>query len=291
MPHDSAGAHCCRALVCLLIAIAACSPRALAQSDSTRGPDAVKLGIIGGLTVGGFIYGHALQSEIWWKGEQSDFHIEWDRDWRYALGADKLGHVYFPYAITHTYSRLLLWSDVDSATAIWSAASLALAYQTYIEIRDGFSQQWGFSIGDAAANLVGASMPVLQHYVPPLRTIDYKISFFPSQRFRSGAHAAIIDDYESTYHWLTLHMDDVIPSSWRGVYPEFIDLAIGHGVRGLDDNGGGRHELYLALDWNLDKLPGDWWGWNALRHALRHYHLPSPAIRLYPGPLQVGFHF
>jgi hypothetical protein len=278
----------------LLVCIAS---RALAQDstavDSTRaaGVDALRLAAVTGVTAGGFVYGHVLQSNLWWKGERSEFHVEWDHDWRYALGADKLGHAWFPYMITHSYDRLLRWSGVDSTTAIWSAASLALSYQTYIEIRDGYSAAWGFSWGDMAANTVGAALPVAQHYIEPLRVIDYKISFYPSERFRAGTHAAIIDDYESSYHWLVLHVDDVLPAEWSDHYPGFVDLALGHGVKGLDDEGGGRHEIFLALDWNLDRLPGDWWGWSLLRHIVRHYHLPSPAIRLYPGPITVGIRF
>ncbi|MBC8144340.1 MAG: DUF2279 domain-containing protein [bacterium] len=306
MLRESGVALCCTAVLLLAITIVRVDAASIVivggdatpQVDTTTArdstsiqPDNLRLALIGGVTVGGFIYGHVLQSDIWWKGDRSDFHFEWKHDWTYALGADKLGHMWFPYATTHTYSHLFRWAGVDSTTAIWSAASLALAYQTYIEVRDGFSAVWGFSWGDCAANVVGAGLPVAQHYLPALRLFDYEISFYPSDRFRAGTHAAIIDDYESAHHWLSLHMANVIPDSWRGYYPEFIDVAIGHGVRELDDKGGGRHEIYLALDWNLDRLPGDWWGWNLLRHVLRHYHLPSPAIRLYPGPVHVGFRF
>lgn len=272
-------------------------PRPAADSSDTPvdslepRPDGLRLAIVGAATATGFIYGHVLQSNIWWKGARSDFHFEWTHDWNYSLGADKLGHVFFPYLTAHTYDHLFRWAGLDSTTAVWSAASLAFSYQTYTEIRDGFSAAWGFSWGDVAANAIGAGLPIAQRYSPALRLFEYKISFYPSERFRAGANAAIIDDYESTHHWLALHMADVLPESWRANYPAFIDLAIGHGVRELDDAGGGRHELYLALDWNLDRLPGDWWGWNLIRHALRHYHLPSPAVRLYPGPVQFGIRF
>jgi hypothetical protein len=238
--------------------------------------DAVRLGLVSGLTAGAFIYGHVLQTNMWWKGERSDFHFEWKHDWSYSLGADKLGHAWFPYAIAHTYDELFRWARVDSTTSIWTAASLALGYQTYIEVRDGFSAEWGFSWGDFAADAIGAALPVAQHYVPTLGLVDFKMSFYPSERFLAGANRAIIDDYESSYHWLTLHVADVIPADWRDHYPAFVDLALGHGVKGLDGAGGGTHEIFVALDWNLDELPGDWWGWNLLRHALRHYHLPVP---------------
>jgi hypothetical protein len=279
----------CRLAAAMLIAVAA--PAGAQQPDSSARVDGVRLGIVGGATVAGFVYGHVVQTNMWWKGERSAFHIEWDHDWSYALGADKLGHAWFPYMVTHTYDELFRWAGVDSMTAIWSAASLALTYQTYIEVRDGFSAAWGFSWGDMFANVAGAALPVAQQYAPSLRAVDYKISFFPSERFRRGANRAIIDDYESSYHWLSVHVVDLLPEHLRDDYPGFIDLAIGHGVKGLDDRGGGYHEVFVALDWNLDRLPGDWWGWNLLRHIVRHYHLPSPALRIYPGPIQIGFHF
>ena len=274
-----------------LLLLVATSLAAQETRDSTRGVDAARLSLVGGVTVGAFVYGHAIQNDLWWKGERSAFHFEWDRDWRYSLGADKLGHAWFPYIAAHSYDHLLRWSGLDSSTAIWTAASLALGYQTYVEVRDGFSKQWGFSWGDFAADALGAGLPVAQRYLPELRVVELKMSFFPTDEFRAGGNRAIIDDYESTYHWLTLHVTQVLPASWRQGYPSFVDLALGHRVRDLDGAGGGTHELYLALDWNLDELPGDWWGWNLLRHAIRHYHLPAPSLRLWPGPVTVGIGF
>lgn len=253
--------------------------------------DGMRLALVGGVTAGAFVYGHVLQTDMWWKGERSAFHFEWHRDWTYSLGADKLGHAWFPYAMTHTYDKLLRWARFDSTAAILTAASLALAYQSYVEVRDGFSAEWGFSWGDFAADALGASLPVAQHYLPPLRHVDLKMSFYPSEKFQAGSNRAIIDDYESSYHWLTLHVAEVVPDEWRDHWPAFIDLALGHSVKDLDGLGDGTHEVFVALDWNLDALPGDWWPWDLLRHALRHYHLPSPALRVYPGPVRFGIQF
>ena len=45
-----------------------------------------------------------------------------------------------------------------------------------MEVHDGFYNEWGFSIGDFMANLLGASFAVGQHNIPFLRNFDYKIS-------------------------------------------------------------------------------------------------------------------
>jgi hypothetical protein len=251
--------------------------------------DQLKLYSILGVTAGGFIYGHAFLNELWWKGERTSFHFNFKEDWRYSLGADKLGHFYFPYLIGNVYSELFQWSGIEEKKSYYYSASLALLYQTYIEIRDGFSEQYGFSWGDYGANILGAAYPVLQYHYKELRNFNFKISFYPSARFRKDSHASIIDDYESTYHWLSFDVKNLLPEKTRRYYPAFINLAVGHSVKHLDTRG--THELFLALDWNLEALPGDAWILKFLKKTFNHYHLPSPAVRIYPDIAWFGIKF
>jgi hypothetical protein len=251
--------------------------------------DKIKLYSILGATAGGFIYGHAFLNDLWWKGEKSSFHFNFDQDWKYSLGADKLGHFYFPYLVTNVYTQLFQWSGVEEENSYYYAASLALFYQTYIEIRDGFSQKYGFSWGDYGANVLGTAYPVLQYHYSTLRNFNFKISFYPSTRFRNNSHGSIIDDYESTYHWLTFDVKNLLPESAGKYYPAFVNLAVGHSVKHLDVKGS--HELYIALDWNLEALPGDVWFLKFLKKTLNFYHLPSPAVRIYPDVAWFGIKF
>ncbi|MFN5379331.1 MAG: hypothetical protein ACK5BQ_11265, partial [Ignavibacteria bacterium] len=115
------------ALYALLIVLAPLQGRA----DDTTGLSPIRLGIVGGATIGGFIVGHAVLNDLWWKGAPTDFHFNTDDDYRYALNADKLGHATFAYIATTTYADLFRWTGMDSAQAIWSAAGVATAYQTY----------------------------------------------------------------------------------------------------------------------------------------------------------------
>ncbi len=247
-----------------------------------------KLAIVGGITVAGFVAGYALQDNLWWKGAGGAFHFDWDHDWRYALGADKLGHFYFPYAVTTIYAQAFRWCGMDTVGSLWWAGGLALAHQTFVEVRDGFSRQWGFSWGDVTANTLGAALPVAAGYVPALQAVRVKLSYDPSEKFRAGGYRAIIDDYESTYHWASVGLRDLVPAAWRGDVPAWLAIAVGHSVKGLDLAGAGHHEIYLALDWNLEGLPGDGWFWNLLKKNLNLYHLPSPAVRILPGVVWYG---
>ncbi len=246
--------------------------------------------IVGAATVGGVLYGHGIQDNVWWKGSYTPFHVNVGQDWTYALGADKLGHMVTPFAISRIWSTGLRACGFDSAAAIWTASGFALGYQTYVEIRDGFSAAYGFSPADMVANVVGAGLPIVQHYVPPLRSMTLQISFSPSQAFRDGAYGAIIDDYTSTTHWVSIDMADVVPASWTW-YPAWLNVAIGHSVENLDGRGGGNHVVYVSLDWNLARINGLPQWLRDLARVFHLYHLPAPAVRIAPSVAWFGLKF
>jgi hypothetical protein len=250
-----------------------------------------RLALVTGITSAGFIYGYTMQHAMWWKGEKSPFHFEWKQDWTYALGSDKFGHAYFPYLVSNIYCKLFQWSGVNETKSIWLGSALGMSYQTFIEIRDGFSKEWGFSWGDFTADLLGSSYPVAQYYYPWLRNITLKISYYPSNRFREHHNSTLIDDYESTYDWVSVSVHSLLPYECKKFWPAFVNLALGHSVKNLDDPSGGHHEFYLGLDWNLLSIPDSWWLYRILKNTIGYYHLPAPAIRIYPGVTWYGFKF
>lgn len=145
-----------------------------------------KIAAIAAVGTSAFVLGHVVVNDFWWKGEKSAFHVNWEQDWKYALGADKLGHLYFTYAATTALGGAFRWAGMDSTSAIWTGAGIAFGYQTYVEIRDGFSVDYGFSPGDFAFNTFGATLPILQHYLPVLRSIELQISYYPSASYKEG---------------------------------------------------------------------------------------------------------
>ncbi|MBU3700146.1 MAG: DUF2279 domain-containing protein [Candidatus Kapabacteria bacterium] len=278
-----------------------CEPRSEADSlagvvagsapPDAPGIDGWRLGAISTVGIGAFAIGHGWLNNLWWKGAPADFHVNWQQDWTYALGADKLGHAYFTSMASKVIAGSLRWSGVDTLTALWTGSAVALTYQTYNEIRDGYSVNYGFSPGDVAANVIGAALPVLQHYVPALRNVTFQISFYASEPFRSGMYNAIIDDYESTTHWLSFDVYEMLPAEAQAWYPSYLNIALGHSVRGLVGPGPREHVLVLSLDWNVKRLPclPNW-----LRSAfewLHMYHLPAPAVEIYPQVAWFGLRF
>lgn len=261
----------------------------MVQTDSL---DVLRFGVVASATVTGFTVGHVLMNNLWWKGEDRvPFHFNTESDYLYALNADKLGHAFFANAVSTTYGALMLWCGMDSTAAVWTGFGVAMTYQTYVEVRDGFSAAYGFSWGDMAANTAGALFPVAKRYLPFLRNTELQISYFPSPEFKSGEYSSIIDDYESTTHWLAVTPFDWLPESWQTWYPPWLGVAVGHSVDNLDGLGGGNHRVFVSLDFAPSRI-------RSLPHWLRDvlsvmhlYHLPAPAIEVYPTVVWYGLKF
>ena len=234
---------------------------------------------------------HGLLNSLWWKGQAVPFHMNWNQDWKYAIGADKVGHFVFSSMATTVYDKLYGLSGLDSSSSVLWAAATVLTYQTYIEVRDGFSRDYGFSIADGIANVLGAGFPVAQRFIPELRPFQFQISYWPSDDFRKGAYGAIIDDYTSTTHWLAVNVSDVLPRAWGHDFPQWLGIAVGHSVDNLDGRGGGRHVWYLSLDWQPARIKGlpDWL--RDVLDILHVYHLPAPAVRIAPDVRWFGLRF
>lgn len=260
-------------------------------TDTAR-VDPIRLAIVGGASAGAFVVGHVVLNDLWWKGERSDFHVTWTKDWRYALGADKLGHAVMPMIGVDIYRQAFEWTGMRRRPALWTAGSLAWLYMTYIEVRDGFSAEWGFSWGDMAANTLGVGWRVAEEYAPALRHVRWKVSYWPSSVYRAGGYGSIVDDYESTFHWMSFDPEVLLPAAWREPWPDWLNIAVGHSVEGIGAyDGSGSHAIYLSLDLDTEGLPGDSSFLRWLKRTLNYYHLPAPAIKVTPDVVWYGLKF
>lgn len=274
-------------LISILLIINAFSLNAQqAETDSLK---TGRMLLVGGLTMGGFVYAYGIQNTMWWKGEKSGFHTNWQEDWTTSLGADKFGHFYFGYLVSNVYSQAFRWTGMSREKSILYSSLFAFTYQTFLEVRDGFSEKYGFSWGDFAANALGCGYPLLQEKYPLLKNFNFKVSYRQSERYKNGSHSHIIDDYESTYLWMSIDINKLLPSDVEKYIPDFINIAVGHSVKRLDFEG--RHEFFIGLDWNLEALPGDNWFLKFLKKNLNFYHLPAPTIKIYPDVVWYGLKF
>lgn len=265
-------------------------PHTFAQSDlDSSNISQDRLWIIGGTTVGLMAASYGFQDNVWWKGEKGKFHFNWSQDWNANLGADKFGHFYFSYLASNIYIQAYEWAGITDYKSRIYGGLTAMLHQTFTEVRDGFSKQYGFSFGDYAFNLLGAFYPLLQYEFPLLNSVKFKISYYSSSRFKMGSNDYIIDDYESTYNWMSIDINDLLPVNLDNYFPDLVDFTIGYSVKGLDNNP--YHEIFIGLDWDLEALPGNSGLLKFLKKNLNYYHLPSPVIKIYPNVVWYGLKF
>lgn len=236
---------------------------------------------MGAVTLGVGIGVHLYQANAWWRDKTPTFRVV--NDWNYALWIDKTGHFFGTNLLAHGFSGGLEAANMDSETSAIVSASLALAFQMYVEIEDGYGANWGFSPGDAIADVVGASYYLGQYYFPALKHIQPRVSYWPTDKVKSGDDKAIIiDDYEGQKYWLGVRVKEFLPKNIKDYWPSFLMVSVGMGVKNLDGKGGGTREFYLALDLDAEQIPlyGGVWQW--IKNTLNYIHFPMPGIRITP---------
>jgi hypothetical protein len=248
-----------------------------------------------GLTGAGFVTSQIIQYDVYWSDRSNFSVMDLQAEYDDALLADKGGHFYISYAMSKTYAKALEWTGMQKENTIWWGAGVSLLHQTYVEVNDGFSEgevYLGFSIGDQITNIAGAAWPVAQYYYPILEEVNFKINFFASQEFKNGAYESISNDYTSTYHWVTVDILDMLNANdgpWG-----FLQLALGHSVKGIDRFGSGYHEFFLGLDLNwrhfleYDFVKNNYY-LQLIVEVLDKYRFPLPAFRISPEFTAYGF--
>lgn len=236
---------------------------------------------IGGITLGIGIGVHIYQANAWWQDQSSTFKIV--NDWKYALWLDKMGHFFGTSLIAHGLSAGFEATNMDlEKSAIYGAIG-AFAFEAFIEIEDGFGPQWGFSPGDFTADFLGALYTVGQYYYPTLKHIQPRVSYYPSKKYRDGEHKGnIIDDYAGQKYWLAFRMKELLPKSVSDYWPSFLMLSVGMGLRNWDGFGGGKQDVFIALDFDAETLPLHGPIWQFVKNTLNFIHFPMPGIRIAP---------
>lgn len=250
-------------------------------SDSSK-VNPYRLGLVLGTAVGVFTAAHFQQYSSWWKGELTKFHFK--DDFNQVLGADKFGHAYFSFLISDLLGKSLKWAGVEKSSAfIWSGIG-SLLFQTYVEVEDGFRPSLGFSVSDEVSNIIGAFLPYVREKFDVFKVVNFKISMFPSEKFKAGAHRFIVDDYESLYFWFSFDVSKILGVKFLKFWAfDFFDLAVGYSVKKINWDGSGEREIFLSIDYDLTKIPVNVWILKQIFNVLNYYHLPAPALRLNPG--------
>jgi len=179
----------------------------------------------------------SLLYRTWYKKfPKSRFHFFNDNaEW---LQMDKLGHATTAYNIAYGCYDLFRWAGKNNAQATWAGSSVAMIFMTSIEVFDGFSEAWGFSWGDMAANVAGTGLFAGQQIAFGEQKVTLKIgwrkSFFSSYRpdlLGDNTAEHLLKDYNSQQIWLSMNIASMLPVGRD--FPKWLNLDVGQGVTGL----------------------------------------------------------
>lgn len=261
-------------------------------------------------------------SETWYSGhERSSFHLF--NDWGEWHHLDKYGHLYNAYFQSRLVFNGARWAGLDDKKSIWVGIGTSMLFQTTVEVLDGFSDKWGFSLSDMGANVAGAALFSLQQSFWKDQRILVKMSAFPvdystapilsqsgtATSLQQRAHdlygntfgTVVLKDYNAQTFWLSINPRSFFPDqAWL---PKWLNIAGGigaHNLYGGYDNHWARDgenfftdlprydQYYLSLDVDLTRIPVKSPWLKTLFSVLNIIKIPFPAIEYNPQQGLVG---
>jgi hypothetical protein len=289
--------------------------RMFSDSDTLHRKRAVvSTGAIGGLYS---IFSVGLYNTWYRKYEQESFHLfndvgEWSN-------MDKYGHIYTAYVqgkIVHGFMR---WAGLNQRRAIWRGVIGGVLFQSTLEVMDGFSAKWGFSLADMGSNVVGTSIFAAQQWIWDDQRIALKINSLPrpypnemivsvdgsssttlatraQDLYGKGSLERMLKDYNAQVYWLSINVNSMIGGS--NPWPKYLNVALGYGadnmyggfenrweIQGdiyeLDRNKYPRiHQFYIGLDIDYRRLGIKNPLLQSLAKTLDHFKVPSPTLEI-----------
>lgn len=247
---------------------------------------------------GAFYAGSMISLNVlWYKNyPRSSFHFFNDnKEWKQM---DKLGHMLTAYTISRFASALYRWCGIKQLPSAVYGTSLGMAFQTNIEIFDGFSSAWGFSPGDMIANTTGASIFLAQESGWNEQRIGLKISFHPTEyrQYRpeelgNSLSQEWLKDYNGQTYWVSVAIASFLPKGTK--IPGWACIDFGYGAEGMigavtnppiyNSNGDQQFfdrycKYFVSLDIDLTKVPTKSGALKAVFGAVSFIKIPMPTL-------------
>ena len=232
----------------------------------------------------------------WYKDyPQSSFHFFDDNsEW---MQVDKCGHTVTTYYISRIGYYTYRWSGVKEKKAAWFGGLLGFAYMLNIEILDGFSSEWGFSVGDLTANTLGSAIFIGQQLAWHEQRFSLKYSFHQTQyaQYRPDLMGDnliqnMIKDYNGHSYWISGNISSFLPRESK--FPKWLNIAVGYGAEGMTGASGNTQnqngqpvpqfpryrKFYVSLDIDLTRIPTKSKVLKGIFNVLSFIKIPAPAL-------------
>jgi len=257
-------------------------------------------------------------SQLWYSEfEQGPFRFY--NDWGEWQHIDKAGHLFTTYVESRWAYEVFRWTGVKRKKAIWWGAGVGMLFQASVEVLDGFSEEWGFSIPDIAFNTLGSAAFVSQELLWQEQRISFKVSSswetYPDvtvssingeaeMTLRERANdlygtfyvETFLKDYNRMTIWASANISSFLPENSR--FPRWLNIAVGYGAANM--YGGYDNEwttqdndfelpttaypryqqFYLSPDIDLTRIRTKSRGLKLLFGVLNTIKIPAPALEL-----------
>ena len=209
------------------------------------------------------------------------------------LQMDKMGHVFSSYQLGTIGASTLNWAGVSKKDQLLYGATLGFGFLTAVEVMDGFSEEWGFSWTDMAANTAGTGLYIGQELLWKEQRVVLKYSFhrtrFAEQRpdkLGNGLAEEFLKDYNGQTYWLSANINSFLKVD--GI-PNWLNLAFGYGAEGmltgepndpLFSNQNRTRQYYLSLDMDLNRIKTNSSILKSVFSVLNVIKIPFPTLEL-----------
>ena len=228
--------------------------------------------------------------KLWYSDyPRSNFQLVNDNNqWKQM---DKVGHIMSSYYIGKIGMDLLDWSGVSKKNQLVYGATAGFTFLTAVEIMDGFSEEWGFSWGDFAANAAGTSLLVGQELLWGEQRIKLKYSFHQTEfanirpeTLGENFLEQSIKDYNGQTYWLSANIWSFAKDS---NFPKWLNIAFGYGAEGmlygenLPSNNFTQNpyrQFYLSFDIDLVKIKTKSKFLQSVFSVINFIKIPAPTL-------------
>ena len=271
---------------------------------SHSSPDKSRLWLVAGGHAAFWTGTYIALDKTWYANyPRSSFHFfndnsEWEQ-------MDKLGHVWTAYNLGRISGEMWEWTGFSRKRSVVYGGLSAIAYQSIIEIQDGFSSEWGFSWGDMTANVLGAAAYISQELGWKDQRIQIKMSYWPyaypaalidrrNQLFGKSLAERTLKDYNSQTYWISINLKSFFPKT---KLPAWLNASLGYSADGMlggtenrwTDKQGNRFDrtdiprvrrFFIAPDIDLTKIKTNSKLLRTIFFTLNILKIPAPAIEL-----------
>ena len=265
-------------------------------------------------TYSAFSYG--LYNAWYSQFDQESFHLF--NDWGEWENIDKYGHLYTSYFQGVLCYKGAKWTGLSESQSILTGVLCASLFQTTIEVMDGFSSAWGFSLTDMAANAIGISVFALQQSYWGEQRILFKVSSWPKSYdnivinsqsgqsstdlvtrtdnlFSTNYFESFLKDYNAQTLWASVNVHSFL--SHGNKWPKWLNIAVGYSAENmfggfentweingeqysLDPNYDRYQQFILGFDIDLSRIETNNHFLKTILSVFNIFKVPSPAIEV-----------